>query len=382
MDVHTRYSDSSVQFRDKGIVMAYTSARGDVGDRADAVLRDWLPARLARGGATAFHISEFIVPQAGYSGRTVFFTASWKDLAGAQHVEDLVLRVQADDHQLFTVPDAPRQAEVMRHLGARGIPVPDVIAIERDVTVLGSPFYLMRRVSGRTPSDVPSWHKRGWTAELTAAKRGLLCDNGLRALVDVHRVADADTLRLLRNGVDSGDGTALQRYLKRLAGWYDWCRDDLDVGADTLAEALRVIVDSAPDTDAETVVWGDARVGNMCFGADLSVVALFDWETASTGPPDIDLGWWLMFERFLCESLGFTRMPGVPDDDEIVSRYREFGGTLTGDIAYYQLVAAFVLSLINNRLAHMLVRDGLDVTTAKSYPQTSVELVQRYLSGL
>jgi aminoglycoside phosphotransferase (APT) family kinase protein len=118
----------------------------------------------------------------------------------------------------------------------------------------------------------------------------------------------------------------------------------------------------------------------MCFGDDLSVVALFDWETASTGPPDIDVGWWLMFERFLCEALGFTRLPGVPDDDEFVRRYLQFGGTLTGDIAYYQLVAAFVLSLINNRLARLLVRDGLDAATAMSYPQTSVALVERYLA--
>ena len=117
-------------------------------------------------------------------------------------------------------------------------------------------------------------------------------------------------------------------------------------------------------------------------GDDLSVVALFDWETAGTGPPDIDLGWWLMFERFLCEALGFTRLPGVPDDDEIVRRYLQFGGTLTGDISYYQLLAAFVLSLINNRLARLLVRDGLDAATARSYPQTSVALVERYLDQI
>jgi hypothetical protein len=89
-----------------------------------------------------------------------------------------------------------------------------------------------------------------------------------------------------------------------------------------------------------------------------------------------------MFERFLCEALGFTRLPGVPDDDQFVKRYLEFGGTLTGDIAYYQLVAAFALSLINNRLARLLVRDGLDAATARGYPQTSVGLVERYLDQI
>lgn len=361
--------------------MAYRSARGDLGDHAGEVLHAWLPPRLAPAGASAFDISDLVAPPAGYSGKTAFFTATWSDPSGEPRAEDLVLRAQADDHQLFTTPDAPRQAEVMQYLRAHGIRVPDVVGIERDASILGSPFYVMRRVRGRTPSDVPSWHKRGWTVDLSPAGRGQLCDNGLRALVDVHRVDDANTLRFLRSEGDASR-TALQRYLDRLERWYDWCHADLVVGTDALARALRVIVASAPDTDAETVVWGDARVGNMCFGDDLSVVALFDWETASTGPPDIDLAWWLMFERFLCEVLGFTRLPGVPDDDEIVRRYVQFGGNLTGDIVYYQLVAAFVLSLINNRLARLLIRDGLDATTAMSYPQMSVALVERYLDHI
>lgn len=358
--------------------MAYTPSRGDVGEDVGAIMRVWLPARVAPGGATSFDVSEFSAPDAGYSGKTAFFTASWTDPAGQRHREELVLRMQASDHQLFTAPDAPRQAEVMQRLGRHEIPVPRIVAIETEASVLGSPFYLMRRVHGRTPSDVPSWHKRGWTAELSGAERELLCDNGLRALVGVHRIDDTDDLAFLRADRSVGP-TALQRYLHTLVGWYDWCRDDLKVGGDTLGRALRVILDCAPDDDAETVVWGDARVGNMCFADDLSVVSLFDWETATTGPPDIDLGWWLMFERFLCESLGFTRLPGIPDDDEFVRRYQQFGGSLGGDIIYYQLLAAFVLSLINNRLALLLVRDGLDPGTARRYPQAAVDLVERYL---
>ena len=361
--------------------MAYTSTRGDVGAGIDGIMRNWLPQRLTSGVSTSMEISDLSAPDAGYSGKTAFFTASWTDPQHQHHSDDLVLRLQAKDHQLFTTPDAPRQAEVMRRLGRHGIAVPQIVGVETDPSILGAPFYVMRRVHGRTPSDVPSWHKRGWTAELTAADRELLCDNGLRALVAVHQVDDPGDLAFLRADGPAGS-TALQRYLHTLQGWYEWAKDDLKVGADTLARALRVILDQAPRTDAETVVWGDARVGNMSFADDLSVAALFDWETATTGPPDIDLGWWLMFETFLCESLGFARPPGVPTDDEFVRRYREFGGMLTGDIIYYQLVAAFVLSLINNRLALLLVRDGLDAATARSYPQSAVDLVERYLREL
>jgi aminoglycoside phosphotransferase (APT) family kinase protein len=361
--------------------MAYSSARGDVGADVGVALPDWLAPRLALGGADSLSISGIAAPDAGYSGKTVFLTASWADPDGQQHSQDLVLRMQARDHQLFTTPDAPRQAKVMMRLGRHGIAVPQIVGIESDPTLLGAPFYLMHRVRGRTPSDVPSWHKRGWTTELNPSQRELLCNNALRELVKVHHISDEQDLTFLRADGKPGQ-SALQRYLHTLRGWYDWCRDDLKVGADTLAVALKVILDTAPDTAAETVVWGDARVGNMSFADDLSVAALFDWETASTGPADIDLGWWLMFETFLCESLGFIRPAGVPDDDEFVRRYLEFGGSLHGDIVYYQLVAAFVLALINNRLALLLVRDGLDPATARSYPQAAVALVERYLRQL
>lgn len=361
--------------------MVYTPTRGELGGGAREVLDTWLPPRLAPEG-TDFEISDFSAPDAGYSGKTVFFTASWSNPDGARERTDLVLRMQATDHQLFTTPDAPRQAEIMQRLGNRpGIAVPEIVVIERDDSVLGAPFYLMRRIAGRTPPDVPSWHKRGWTTELSTAERETLCNNAIRSLVAVHQVNDPEVLAYLRGDAAPGS-TAMERYLEHLREWYEWSRADLVVGAEVLEQAFAVIISRAPDTDREGVVWGDARVGNMSFADDMSVAALFDWETATTGPPEIDLGWWLMFESFLCEALGFTRLPGVPDDDETIRRYREFGGEINGDINYYRLIAAFVLSLINNRLAVLLARDGLDVEVAHSYPTIVVGLVEQYLAEL
>ena len=41
-----------------------------------------------------------------------------------------------------------------------------------------------------------------------------------------------------------------------------------------------------------------------------------------------------------------------------------------------------MLETDSNRLARLLVRDGLDAATAKGYPQTSVGLVERYLDQI
>jgi aminoglycoside phosphotransferase (APT) family kinase protein len=184
--------------------MAYVSHR----DIHDAHIRDglrsWLPSRIAPGAVTSFEISELTAPSGGFSGKTVFFTVSWADSAGRWHSDDLVLRIQANDHQLFTTPDAPRQAEVMRRLGQHGVPVPHIVGVEYDKTVFGASCYVMKRVNGRVPPDVPSWHKRGWTADLSASQRELLCDNALRALVEVHRIDDPEDLRFLRAGPDTG----------------------------------------------------------------------------------------------------------------------------------------------------------------------------------
>ncbi|RHW28958.1 phosphotransferase family protein [Nocardioides immobilis] len=339
----------------------------------------WLPARLAPVGHEDFSLSAFTAPDAGYSGTTAFFTAAWT-LGGRPTRHELVLRMQSQVHQVFVAPDAIRQAEVMRRLGGHpGVPTPEIVLTEADPAVLGAPFYLMKRVEGRVPSDVPSWHKRGWTTELTQAQRARMYDNALQSLVAVHAIGDADDLAFLRGPVPDGK-SALERYLDDLLAWHTWCADDLRVGADLIRRALDVIVDTRPDTATEGVVWGDARVGNICFADDLSVAALFDWEGATTGPPGIDLGWWLMFERYLCEALGFTRQPGTPDDEAILRRYEELGGKPTGDVAYYRLLAAVVLALITNRLAILLTRDGLDEATARSYPRTALALVEEYLA--
>ena len=380
-------------------------------------LAGWLSRRLAADGGSDVRILDLSAPDAGYSGKTLFVTASWTAADGTERTRELVFRVQVADQQLFVAPDALRQARVMSALvGQPGVPVPKIRFTETDPQVLGAPFYVMDRVRGQVPGDVPSWHRKGWTVDLPPAARTRLHDNALTALVALHHVDWRPTLSFLDPtppptpsppatpappatpspaGATSGTptsyppattsaaATALDCYLTQLSRWYEWCAPSRRFGPEILAAGLQHVLDHRPDDPAETIVWGDARVGNMCFAGDQSVAALFDWESATIGPPGIDLGWWLMFERYLCEAQGLQRLDGVPDRDQTIARYRELGGAAIDDIDYYELLAAVVMTLITSRLADVLVDTGrVTPDIAAIYPTRAVSLVADSLARI
>ena len=304
-------------------------------------------------------MSDLTVPKAGFSNETIIGRAGWADGNGA-HDREFVLRIEPTGHQLFVEPDALRQARVMSAVAGR-VPVPSVWMTEADRSVLGAPFFVMDRVHGRIPGDVPSWHKRGWTAELDVARQRTLHDNALAALVELHTVdTGSDAFSFLEPTSDRiADGeSALARYIAHLVTWYEWCRPVVRYRVDTIEAALRYLTSEVPDDDRRSIVWGDARVGNIVFADDLSVAALLDWEGASLGPPEIDVAWWTMFDEFLCEAQGFARLPGVHDRAGTFARYEELAGTPLRDIGYHQVLVGFTFALINSRLADLLISTG------------------------
>lgn len=316
-------------------------------------LAGWLAAQL---GVRDVEVSDLVLPKAGYSNETAFFTAFWRDRDAVAHRHRFVLRIEPTDHQLFVKPDAFFQARMMRTLGLRTpLPVPKVWFTEADTALLGAPFYVMEQVAGRIPSDVPSWHKRGWTVDLRPAERARLYDNGLARLAALHRLDWRDGFEFLA----PEDGSRpLDAYLARLGDWYDWCEPNRRHDREVIDAALEYVRNNRPVDAVTGLVWGDARVGNMIFSDDLDVAAMIDWETASLGPAEIDLGWWLMFEEFLCEAQGLSRLDGVPGRDETVARYEELAGRSVYGVEYYEILAGLVLSLINSRLSDLLIAGG------------------------
>lgn len=267
-----------------------------------------------------------------------------------------MVRMQPDPrHQLFLEPDIARQAQTMRVLrGTSRLPVPTVRGEEADATPLGAPFMVMDAAEGRALDDVPTWHTTGWATQLTLAERGRLYDNALGVLAELHTLRRSDGFAFLADA--GGRGTTLEGYLARVGQWYAWVLDGREF--ELLDHAWRSIREQRPHDDAEVVLWGDARVGNMLFAEDLSVAAALDWELACLGPPEIDLGWWLMFERFLSHGQGAPRLAGLPDRDGTISRYESLTGRSVGAIDYYEMLAEFVFAVILVRSADLQFARG------------------------
>ena len=88
------------------------------------------------------------------------------------------------------------------------------------------------------------------------------------------------------------------------------------------------------------IAHGDYRPGNLAFGADGRVHAIFDWELAALGDPLADLGWLMASWGRPADAApptiaGPNQVAGYPSGDELVARYAERSGRDVGDLDFY-----------------------------------------------
>jgi aminoglycoside phosphotransferase (APT) family kinase protein len=324
------------------------------------LLREWLAVKLVGAGTVMTEDSQVVkivdlaVPKAGFSNETILATAQWRTPLGEIHEREIVLRIEPTRHQLFLAPDALRQAAVMNVLQPY-VRVPEVLFTESRADILGAPFYVMQRVRGKVTSDVPSWHSRGWVTELSEVQRSELHDNALRELVKLHRVDTSDqAFDFLRT---EGNVNDLQHYVYWLEQMYEWCEPVRVHSTDVIEMAMRFIIDEIPD---------DPRS-----------------EGATLGPCDIDVAWWALFDEFLCESLGITRLSGIVPRREMYLRYCDLGGEISPAIGYFEVLAGLLFTLTNSRLAHLLVESGASTETfAASIVDRAAKLTRQAIERL
>jgi aminoglycoside phosphotransferase (APT) family kinase protein len=315
-------------------------------------LLGWLVAKLP--GARAVELSELSGPAAtGFSNDTLLFELRYRE-DGQRVTRSLVCRIEPTGSGVFPRYDVAQQYRIMRALRASRVPVPEMAWLEPDPSVLGAPFFVMERVAGRIPSDNPTYHTAGWVVEIPAEERRALWESAVDALAEIHR-QDPDALGVQLEAPAPGSDTAAWQ-LAHWSRYYDWVA--AGSGKPLLAAALRWLHEHRPKSDARRLCWGDARIGNMIFEGG-RCVAVLDWEMATLGPPEMDLGWFLYMDRHHHECVGAPRLPGFPSRDETVARWQHRVGTRARHLEYWEAFAAFRFAAIMERLAGQMTMLGL-----------------------
>jgi aminoglycoside phosphotransferase (APT) family kinase protein len=247
---------------------------------------------------------------------------------------DLVIRRPPRGPLPPSAHDVLREARVLRGLEGRA-PVPRVLAVCDDPSVIGAPFYVMERVDGEVVSEtVPPVLD-------TEACRRRMGEELVDALVALHA---ADWRAAGLPGFGRPDGY-LERQLKRFTGLWERNRTRDLPAVERVGRWLEANVPSSPPA---TIVHGDFRLGNVMYAPSVPVrlVAIFDWEMSTIGDPLADLGYLCTFwvdrddpPAGIFERQALTRAPGWPTRAELVERYEERSGRSMGHLRWYEALA-------------------------------------------
>jgi aminoglycoside phosphotransferase (APT) family kinase protein len=236
--------------------------------------------------------------------------------------------------------DMLREARVQQSLAKIGFPVPQILAVCSEETVLGVPFYVSEYLEGvivldETPAVFDSPEAR-------------------RAISE----AAVDTLIRL-HGLDYsaaglGDFGRPDGYLQRqVATFTSLSRSVSERRLPLIDELSDWLERRRPESRRSSLVHGDFRLGNLMFehAAPVRVLALFDWEMATLGDPLADLGYLTATYSdhaspgTIMELTGATKTGGYLSAEELAARYAGATGLDVSDLPWYQALALWKASI-------------------------------------
>jgi len=260
-----------------------------------------------------------------------------------------------------------REYRLISALYPTGFPVPKPYGLCADDSVIGTMFYVMDLVDGRTFwdtafPDVPELDRPAFFEAMNAT------------IAALHRI-DPDELGL-------GDYGRPGNYFGRQIGrWSQQYLADEQAGRvpamDALVEWLPVNI---PPGDEVAIVHGDYRCDNLLFHpTEPRIVAVLDWELSTLGHPLADFAYHLMVYRMppgFSTGLAGLDLPArnVPSETDYVAAYcRRTGRDGIADLDFYVAFSLFRLAAIIHGIKGRLIRG----TAASPQAAAAAEQLER-----
>jgi len=209
-----------------------------------------------------------------------------------------------------------REFRIMEALGRHGVPVPTLLNLCEDSSIIGTPFYLMEYVDGKI-------YKDPGLPDLTPDDRERVYSAMNKTIAKIHSV-DINEAGIADYGKH---GDYVSRQVKTWTKQYEASKTE-DI--ESMNKVIKWLPENIPKQSAVSVVHGDFRVDNLIFDKDDSSVvkAVLDWELSTLGDPLSDAAYGCMAHHIPAEfkmlrgihGLDLVSL-GIPSDTEYLDDY-------------------------------------------------------------
>jgi aminoglycoside phosphotransferase (APT) family kinase protein len=296
-----------------------------------------------------------------------------------------------------TAHDMPREFKLLSVIHPSFPLAPAPILLCDDASIIGVPFYLMERRSGRI--------LRAGNSEIDHASRRQLSAAVIDTLADLHAV-EIHSTGIAKIGKPAGF------VARQVRGWTErWQRSKTGEVSemDEVISWLNVRLPPDDGSDA-TIVHNDFKLDNLMLDRDhpARVVAVLDWEMCTVGDPLIDVGlaltYWTMLAggsagRSAGGSAGvsegtsaegsvgeggdpnsslraITNGPGWFTREEFLSRYRAKTGRDLSRIVFYETFARFKVAVVIQQIYFRYTKGQTHDDRFRKFDQLVLELAR------
>jgi aminoglycoside phosphotransferase (APT) family kinase protein len=250
--------------------------------------------------------------------------------------------------------DMEREYRILSGLSQVYAKVPRPLLFCDDASVIGAPFYIMKRVCGIILRKEP---QSG--LELSPQRMRALSEAFIDNLAEIHGL-DVEAAGLSQLGRPEG-------YVRRqIEGWterYQSAKTDEISEMERVARWLHKHMPEESKARA-TLIHNDYKYDNLILNPDsFEIEAVLDWEMATVGDPLMDLGTTLGYwiepddpEELQSIRFCLTTLPGNLTRADLVERYGEKSGHDVSNVLFYYVYALFKIAVIAQQIYYRYVQ--------------------------
>ena len=288
-------------------------------------------------GSTQLTVQQF---GGGQSNPTFFLTAG---------TARYVLRKKPPGQLLKSAHQVDREYRIMRALAQTDVPVPKMIALCEDPSIVGTDFYVMEYLEGRIFRDPQ-------LPDATPSQRAAIYDSMNDVLARLHKV-DFNSIGLSDYGKP---GNYFARQISRFITQYRSAQTESIAEMEQLIDWLPGHI---PVEESVSIAHGDFRLENTMFHpTEPRMIAVLDWELSTIGHPLADLAYNCLGYHFMNPRQGGLTdvdfsTTGIPGEQDYVARY--CSRTARGAISNWSFYLSFSLFRLAS-ISQGVYKRGLD----------------------